>query len=93
MAVLEPRTEVELEGRVLPLHGSYDERFAPVVEAFVENYRVEEEVGSGESSCWESAMGEEPIGGGERRSAERVVDERVREAPRPPRRAERRWRP
>jgi CubicO group peptidase (beta-lactamase class C family) len=46
MAVLEPRTDVEVDGRVLPLHGSYDERFARVVEAFIENYRVEEEVGS-----------------------------------------------
>lgn len=46
MAILEPRTDVEVAGRVLPLHGSYDERFAGVVEAFVENHRRGEEVGS-----------------------------------------------
>lgn len=30
----------------IPLDGSYDEAFRPVVDAFIENYRVEEEVGS-----------------------------------------------
>ncbi|MBN9606549.1 MAG: beta-lactamase family protein [Actinomycetales bacterium] len=38
--------DVEIDGRRLPLHGSYDERFRPVVDAFVENYRVEDELGS-----------------------------------------------
>ncbi|HEY4214233.1 MAG TPA: serine hydrolase domain-containing protein [Steroidobacteraceae bacterium] len=35
--------------RAVPLNGSYDPRFAAVVEAFRENYRVEDEVGSGVS--------------------------------------------
>lgn len=29
-----------------PLHGTYDDTFRPVVDAFIENYRVEDEVGS-----------------------------------------------
>lgn len=37
---------VEIGGRELPLDGWYDERFAPVADAFVENYRVEDELGS-----------------------------------------------
>ena len=36
-------------GRAVPLNGSYDPRFAVVVDAFQENYRVEDEVGSGVS--------------------------------------------
>lgn len=39
-------TTVAARGRNFPLHGSYDGAFAKVAEAFVENYRVEEEVGS-----------------------------------------------
>ena len=46
MASVEPPADLEVAGIRLPLHGTYDERFAPVVEAFVENYRVEDELGS-----------------------------------------------
>ncbi|CAN5253205.1 serine hydrolase domain-containing protein [soil metagenome] len=46
MIELEPRPGVEVAGHALPLHGYYDKSFAPVVEAFVENYRVEDELGS-----------------------------------------------
>lgn len=37
---------VEAHGRRLPLHGRYDPRFRPVVDAFIENYRARDEVGS-----------------------------------------------
>lgn len=37
---------VEVNGARLPLHGHYEPRFRPVVDAFIENYRVEDEVGS-----------------------------------------------
>lgn len=37
---------VVVEGRALPLNGSYDRRFRPVVDAFIENYLTEDEVGS-----------------------------------------------
>jgi len=38
--------QVEIDGRLLPVSGTFDPRFAPVVDAFIENYRVEEELGS-----------------------------------------------
>jgi CubicO group peptidase (beta-lactamase class C family) len=41
---------VEVHGRRLPLHGRYDQRFRPVIDAFIENYRVEDEVGSSVSA-------------------------------------------
>jgi hypothetical protein len=31
---------------LVPLNGFYDRKFAPVLEAFLENYRREEEIGS-----------------------------------------------
>lgn len=37
---------VAARGREFALHGSYDEAFARVAEAFAENYAVEEEIGS-----------------------------------------------
>lgn len=37
---------IEDDETAFPLHGSYDEAFRPVVDAFIENYRVEDEVGS-----------------------------------------------
>src|SRR5215207_4825099 len=36
----------EANGTAVPVHGSYDPRFRSVVEAFVENYRQDDEVGS-----------------------------------------------
>ena len=36
----------EARGARLPVHGTYDERFREVVEAFVENYELENELGS-----------------------------------------------
>ena len=38
---------LEARGGSYPLHGRYDDRFAAVAEAFVENFRVEEELGAG----------------------------------------------
>ena len=46
MSRREPRADVEVAGQTLPVHGSYEEEFEPVVEAFLENYRVEDELGS-----------------------------------------------
>ena len=37
---------VEAEGVSYPIRGSCDERFRPVVEAFKENYRLDQEIGS-----------------------------------------------
>jgi len=37
---------IENDEADFPLHGTYDEAFRPVVDAFIENYRVEDEVGS-----------------------------------------------
>ena len=37
---------VEADGARYAIHGSYDDRFRPVVDAFEENYRLGEEVGS-----------------------------------------------
>jgi len=37
---------VVVDGRALPLSGSYERRFRPVVDAFIENYLTEDEVGS-----------------------------------------------
>lgn len=37
---------IEDDEATFPLHGSYHEAFRPVVDAFIENYRVEDEVGS-----------------------------------------------
>lgn len=38
---------VDARGASFPLHGTYDEKFRPVVEAFVANFREEEELGAG----------------------------------------------
>jgi len=40
---------VEARGAAFLLRGRYDERFRPVVDAFIENFRVEEELGAGAS--------------------------------------------
>jgi len=40
---------IEARGGTFPLHGRYDARFRPVVEAFIENFREEEELGAGTS--------------------------------------------
>ena len=37
---------VDARGSSFPLHGQYDARYRPVVEAFAENYREEDETGS-----------------------------------------------
>ncbi len=46
MDIAESHGDAELDGRPLPLHGSYEPGFARVADAFVENYRVEDELGS-----------------------------------------------
>jgi CubicO group peptidase (beta-lactamase class C family) len=40
---------ISARGGEHPLRGRYDERFRPVVDAFIENFRVEEELGAGAS--------------------------------------------
>jgi CubicO group peptidase (beta-lactamase class C family) len=40
---------VLIDGRHLPLYGSYERRYRPVVDAFIENYLSEDEVGSAAS--------------------------------------------
>ena len=49
MAQAELNETVAARGGTFPLRGRYDERFRPVVDAFVENFRVEEELGAGTS--------------------------------------------
>src|SRR5690554_5459494 len=46
MANVPVQREVRIDNRELPLHGTYDERFEPVVDAFIENYRHDDELGS-----------------------------------------------
>ena len=41
--------KLEARGGSYPLRGRYREDFAPVVEAFIENFRVEEELGAATS--------------------------------------------
>ena len=38
---------VAARGGEFPLRGRYEERFRPVVDAFVDNFRQEEELGAG----------------------------------------------
>jgi CubicO group peptidase (beta-lactamase class C family) len=49
MAFAELNETVEARGGTFPLRGRYDERFRPVAEAFIENFRSEEELGAGAS--------------------------------------------
>src|SRR5688572_12296727 len=49
MALAELNETVTARGAEYPLRGRYDERFAAVAEAFVENFRLEEELGAGAS--------------------------------------------
>jgi CubicO group peptidase (beta-lactamase class C family) len=42
-------TTIEAQGRSRRIRGSYDARFAPVLDAFIENYRIDEEIGSATS--------------------------------------------
>jgi CubicO group peptidase (beta-lactamase class C family) len=42
-------TTIEAQGRSRRIRGSYDPRFKPVLDAFIENYRSEEEIGSATS--------------------------------------------
>ncbi|HLV07819.1 MAG TPA: serine hydrolase domain-containing protein [Croceibacterium sp.] len=46
MAQAELNETLEARGAAFPLRGRYNERFAPVAEAFVENFRDEEELGA-----------------------------------------------
>ena len=46
MKQVDPEAAVVVDGLTVPVHGSYDERFERVFDAFVENYRVEDELGS-----------------------------------------------
>jgi CubicO group peptidase (beta-lactamase class C family) len=39
--------KIEARGGVWPLHGRYDEAFRPAVDAFIANFREEEELGAG----------------------------------------------
>lgn len=49
MALAELNETVEARGSAFPLRGRYNERFRPVVDAFVENFTSEEELGAGTS--------------------------------------------
>lgn len=49
MALVELKETIAARGGEYPLRGRYDERFRPVVDAFIENFRVEEELGAGTS--------------------------------------------
>lgn len=47
MALAEFHETISARGGEYPLRGRYDERFRPAVDAFIENFRVEEELGAG----------------------------------------------
>lgn len=49
MPLAELNETVAARGGEFPLRGRYDERFQPVVDAFIENFRGEEELGAGTS--------------------------------------------
>ncbi|WP_305097722.1 serine hydrolase domain-containing protein [Croceibacterium aestuarii] len=49
MALAEFHETIDARGQSFPLRGRYDEKFAPAVEAFVENFREEEELGAATS--------------------------------------------
>ena len=49
MAVAELDETIEARGGSYRLRGRFEERFGPVAEAFIENFRVEEELGAGAS--------------------------------------------
>jgi CubicO group peptidase (beta-lactamase class C family) len=49
MALAELNETVEARGAEFPLRGRYDERFRPVVDAFIDNFKGEEELGAGTS--------------------------------------------
>ena len=49
MAVAELDETIEARGGTCRLRGRFEERFGPVAEAFIENFRVEEELGAGAS--------------------------------------------
>jgi CubicO group peptidase (beta-lactamase class C family) len=49
LAVAELDETIEARGGSYRLRGRYEERFGPVAEAFIENFRVEEELGAGAS--------------------------------------------
>ena len=46
MTTIPVTVSAEIDGRAFPVAGRYEERFAPVVEAFIDNYRQENELGS-----------------------------------------------
>ncbi len=46
MTTISVDTSAEIDGRHLPVAGHHEKRFAPVVEAFIDNYRQENELGS-----------------------------------------------
>ena len=49
MALAELNETVEARGGAFPLRGRYDERFRPAVDAFIENFTSEEELGAAAS--------------------------------------------
>jgi len=49
LALAEFHESIAARGGEYPLRGRYDERFRPLVDAFIENFRVEEELGAGAS--------------------------------------------
>ena len=49
MALAEFHETIDARGQSFPLRGRYDEKFAPVVAAFAENFRQEEELGAATS--------------------------------------------
>jgi hypothetical protein len=55
MALAELNETVEARGAAFPLRGRYDERFRPVVDAFIDNFRGEEELGAGASVVLDGA--------------------------------------
>jgi hypothetical protein len=47
LASAEFHETIEARGASFPLHGRYDERFRPVVDAFIANFRRGRELGAG----------------------------------------------
>jgi CubicO group peptidase (beta-lactamase class C family) len=46
MSAIAADRSLDIDGLAIPLRGTYDERFAGVVDAFIENYASEDELGS-----------------------------------------------
>jgi CubicO group peptidase (beta-lactamase class C family) len=75
VAQAELNETVEARGGAYPLRGRYDERFRPVVDAFVENFRVEEELGAGISAVLDGKTVVDLWGGWARADRSQAWDE------------------